>query len=70
MGNYPVETGDYISVTDATITIPAGRTTPLNPISITTIADNVPEPDESFILTYSADFCDNSSSADYNWNNQ
>ena len=55
-GDYPVEAGDYISVTDATITIPAGRTTPLNPISITTIADNAPEPDESFILTYSADF--------------
>ena len=54
-GEFSVETGDYISVTDATITIPAGRTTPLNPISITTIADNVPEPDESFILTYSAD---------------
>ena len=38
-GNFPVETDDYSSVTDAKITIPAGQTTPVNPISITTTAD-------------------------------
>ena len=45
---FPIDIDDYAGVTDATITIPAGRTTPVNPISIEVIADEVPEPDETF----------------------
>ena len=53
-----------------TITIPAGETTPRNiagdavrPISIATRADDVPEYDETFTLTYSADFATTASTS-------
>ena len=59
-GDFPVEAGDYMSVTD-TITIPAGKMTPVGNdgstvqhIEITTIEDTTPEPDETFTLTYTA----------------
>ena len=54
-GKFPVSAGDYTAVQKAsstvdatTITIPAGQTTPTNPISITTAVDADPEPDETF----------------------
>ena len=52
-GDFPVSGDDYDSVNSVT-TIPVGRTTPQNPIRIRTTADITPEPDETFILTYSA----------------
>ena len=55
-GDFPVETGDYTAATSATLIIPAGRTTPENPISIMSNADEDLEPDETFTLTYSADY--------------
>ena len=55
-GDFPIETGDYSGATNAKIMIPAGRTTPETPISIEVIADEDPEPDETFILTYSAEY--------------
>ena len=55
-GDFPADTGDYISASKATITIPAGQTTPDLPIRITTTGDRTPEPDETFTLSYSADF--------------
>ena len=53
--DFPVDANDYTPVTNATITIPAGRTTPVTPIQIITSADSVVELDEKFTLTYRAD---------------
>ena len=62
-GNFPVSTDDYTAVLEAdpaksidaeTITIPAGRTTPTDTLSIATMQDTNPEPDETFTLNYSA----------------
>ena len=64
-GTNPVSADDYSGVPQAsplTITIPAGKTTPVNDddtvknIVITTTADNYFEPDETFTLNFSADF--------------
>ena len=54
-GDFPVDTNDYSAETDETTKILAGETAPQNPIRILTTADNFPEPDETFVLTYSAD---------------
>ena len=54
-GDFPVKADDYSSVSDATVTISAGETTSQNPITIATTGDLTPEPDETFVLTYSAD---------------
>ena len=62
-GNFPAHADDYdeIPVADplnnipaATITIPAGQTTPSDSLSINTTQDTDPEPDETFTLNYSA----------------
>ena len=53
-GDFPVAADDYESVTNGTATIQIGQTTPQNPIRIITTADDMGEPDETFILTYSA----------------
>ena len=58
-GTNPVDASDY-TATDGTIEITAGDLTPLDgsgnieTISVTTIADDTPEYDETFTLTYSA----------------
>ena len=65
---FPADSTDYTIKTDEMITIPKGETTPIKqdgsgavqPIEITTAVDNTPEPDETFILTFEADFADTS----------
>ena len=60
-GFFPVDSADYSSVSDS-IMIPAGQLTPIDsngdpqPIKVTTIEDILSEPDETFILDYSADY--------------
>ena len=60
-GAFPVDTNDYTPVS-STIPIPAGQTTPVdqdgNPqsIVITTADDNDSEADETFTLTFGADY--------------
>ena len=53
-GDFPVTEDDYESVTNGTTTIQIGHTTSQSPIRIRTTADDIGEPDETFILTYSA----------------
>ena len=55
-GDFPASNDDYTSATDATITITAGRTTPVTPIRIGISADADVESDETFTLTYNADY--------------
>ena len=73
-GDFPVEDSDYSSVPqspdpDPTITIPAGQRTPVdedgNPrsIIIETTEDNDSEPNETFILSYSADYASTAENA-------
>ena len=73
-GDFPVVDSDYFSVPqppdpDPTITIPAGHRTPVddegNPeyILITTTEDIISEPDETFILNYSADYAETADNA-------
>ena len=60
-GDFPVERDDYSAVpaplqAKPTIMIPAGERTPNNPIRISTTADLTPEPDETFDLSFSANY--------------
>ena len=65
-GTDPAEAGDFMAIAQSSpdsITIPAGSLTPLesdgttvDTISITTIADDIHEEDETFILNFNGDF--------------
>ena len=67
-GDFPVEDDDYSAVPaplqpDPRVTIPAGERTPDNSISISTTADTKPEPNETFNLSFSADYAEVASNA-------
>ena len=55
-GDFPAEENDYTPVANEQIMIPAGRTSPVSTIRIVTSGDTNSEPDETFILNYSADY--------------
>ena len=61
-GDFPVDDSDYNPESDERIVIPAGQLTPIDgdkntrPIIIRTTGDDVPEPDETFTLTFRANF--------------
>ena len=73
-GDFPVEDSDYSSVPqspdpDPTITIPKGHRTPVDEngnqqtINIATTEDITSEPNETFILSYSADYASTAENA-------